>query len=487
MIRYALVLIAMSLNGFIVVLWIAYIVMILFVIGVVISENRNPLKALGWIMALLLFPVGGVILYFIFGRSLKNVRMISRRNRKRLLRQEGSLPLPKLEKAISPENRRRIRLAYNIGSANLYTGNDVLIFDSGRRHFESLFADLKKAREYINLQFYIIANDELGCELRDILIERAEAGVKVRVIYDYVGSFDAGRRDFFQRMKDHGVEVHAFFRLSIPSHVNRLNWRNHRKVVVIDGNVGYIGGMNVADRYFKGKGGKKWRDTAARISGPGVAALQYHFAVDWKFMGQPLLTDNVSGKVVSVPESLHNVVVQILASGPNDRWGNMTLLFYKAISTAGRRVWIQTPYFLPSEGLLKALESASLAGVDVRIMLPKNSDSKVLTAASHSFLEECMLAGIKIYLYDSGMLHAKTLIVDEDYSTLGSANFDFRSFEHNFEENLMMYSREANRVMAECFEKDMEECTRLKLAEWNRRPKNRKAYESLCRLLSPIL
>lgn len=196
-------------------LGIGYVVMILCVIVVVISENRNPLKTLGWVMALLLFPVGGVILYFVFGRSIRNVRMISRRNRRKLLKHEGTQPLPKLDRQLTVENRQRIRLAYSIGGANLYTGNDVMIFNSGERHFKALFDDLRNAREYINLQFYIIACDSIGRELRDILIERARAGVKVRVIYDYIGSFDARRRDFFQRMKENGVEVHSFFRLSL--------------------------------------------------------------------------------------------------------------------------------------------------------------------------------------------------------------------------------------------------------------------------------
>lgn len=470
-----------------IMLIIAYVVLILCVIGVVVSENRNPVKALGWVMALLLLPVVGIILYFIFGRSIRNVRMISRRNRKRLLKQEGSLPLPKLDKSLSVENRQLIRLAYNIGSANLYTGNDLLLFNNGKAHFEALFDDLRRARNYINLQFYIIDYDELGCKLRDILIEKADSGVKVRVIYDYIGSFDARRRDFFQRMKEHGVEVHSFFRLSFPSHVNRINWRNHRKVVVIDGNVGYIGGMNVADRYLKDTPGEVWRDTAARLSGPSVAALQYNFAVDWNFMGQPLLCDTVEGHLEPHTGDIRDVTMQVLASGPNDRWGNMSLLFYKAISSAQKRVWIQTPYFLPSDGLLKALESASLAGVDVRVMMPRASDSKLLTAASHSFIEECLLAGIKVYLYEDGMLHAKVIVVDDDFSTLGSANFDFRSFEHNFEENLLMYSVEANRELSESFEQDASKSCRLKLSVWNKRTRRRRAFESLCRLFSPIL
>ncbi len=468
-------------------LGVGYAILILCVIGIVISENRNPLKALGWVTALLLFPVGGIILYFVFGRSIRNVRMISRRNRRKLLKHEGTQPLPKLDRELSPENRQRIRLAYSIGGANLYTGNDIRIFTDGRSFFDELFEDLKKAREYINLQFYIIASDPLGRQLRDILIERARAGVKVRVIYDYIGSFDARRRDFFQRMKENGVEVHSFFRLSFPSHVNRLNWRNHRKVVVIDGRIGYIGGMNVAERYMGSFDGGKWRDTAARITGPCVGALQYHFAVDWKFMGHDLLCDPVAGWSKDDGAEVSDATLQVLASGPNDRWGNMTLLFYKAISTARRRVWLQTPYFLPSDGLMKALESAALAGVDVRVMMPRRSDSRILTYASHSYVEECLLAGVKVYLYEAGMLHAKVLIVDNDFSTLGSTNFDFRSLEHNFEENLVMYSNEANRILAQGFEEDSKDCSKLKIAEWNRRDRRRKVQESIYRLLSPIL
>lgn len=465
---------------------VGYAILIVCVIAIVISENRNPLKALGWVTALLLFPVGGVILYFVFGRSIRNVRMISRRNRRKLLRHEGTQPLPKLSRSLSPENRQRIRLAYSIGGANLYTGNSMTIYSEGAPFFDNLFEDLRNAREYINLQFYIIACDAVGRKLRDILIDRAKAGVKVRVIYDYIGSFDARRHDFFMRMKDCGVEVHSFFRLSFPTHVNRLNWRNHRKVVVIDGKTGYIGGMNVAERYVTGGKHGRWRDTAARVTGPCVSALQYHFAVDWKFMGQALLTDPVPG-TLDGSGNINDVTLQVLASGPNDRWGNMTLLFYKAISTARRRVWIQTPYFLPSEGLMKALECAALAGVDVRVMMPQKSDSRVLTYASHSYVEESLLAGVKVYLYNAGMLHAKTMIVDNDFATFGSTNFDFRSLEHNFEENLVTYSPEVNASLAGNFEEDMRDSTRLRLSEWNNRSRKRRAQESLYRLLSPIL
>ncbi|MDE6860815.1 MAG: cardiolipin synthase [Duncaniella sp.] len=479
--------ISITLKGLLWGLLVAYGVLIICVIGIVLSENRNPLKSLAWVTGLLLFPVGGVILYFLFGRSIKNVKMISRRNRRKLLKQEDAQPLPRINREISVENRQIIRLGYSIAGAIFYTGNDLRVFNDGKSHFKYLFDDLRNATTYINLQFYIIANDALGRELRDILIDRARHGVKVRVIYDYIGSFDARRRDFFKKLRENGVEVHSFFRLAFPNHINRVNWRNHRKVVVIDGKTGYIGGMNVAERYITGKPFGKWRDTAVRITGPAVAGLQYNFAVDWKFMGHALLCDDVSSTPSPVPGSIGNVMVQLITSGPTNRWGNMLLIFLKAISTAKRRVFLQTPYFLPSDGLLKALESAALSGVDVRVMLPRRSDSWILTYASRSYVEECLLAGIKIYLYEAGMLHGKVLVVDDDFASTGSTNFDFRSFEHNFEENVVTYSEEVNTELAGQFMEDTKECTRLKLAEWNRRPRRDKAKESIFRLLSPIL
>ncbi len=467
----------------------AYAMLITTFIVAVLSENRNPLKALGWVMALLLFPVGGAVLYFVFGRSMRNVKMISRRNRRRLLNAESHRPMPKLSRQLSPENRRRIMLGYSVAEAMVYSPNSVELINDGSRMFEALFDDLRRARKYINLQFYIIANDPLGRQLGDILIERAKAGVKIRVIYDYVGSFGSHSQILFNRLRSHGIEVHSFFRIQFPEKLGRLNWRNHRKAVIIDGLIGYIGGINVAQRYVDGGSFGCWRDMAVRLTGPGVLALQHNFAIDWKFMGYDLITDEPADSypMATRERTIDDVLVQIIASGPTNRWGNTHMLFIKAISGAKNRIYIQTPYFLPSEGLLTALQCAALSGVDVRVMLPRKSDSAVLTHASTSYVEECLLAGMKIYFYNAGMLHGKVLLVDDDFVTLGSTNFDYRSFEHNFEENIVMYSPEVNAEIARLFKKDQEDCTLVKLSEWNRRQRALKARESLCRLLSPIL
>lgn len=474
----------------VILLWggvVAYVALMAMLVVNVITENRNPLSTLGWVTALLFIPVGGAILYFLFGRSLRNVRMISRRNRRRLLRAESHAPLPRLDRSFSPENRQRIRLGYAVAGAMLYPDNSVEVFNSGKKLFRTMFADLRAARSYINVQFYIIANDVLGRELCDILVDRAQAGVKVRVIYDYIGSIGKESLSLFNRLKENGVEVHAFFRIQFPDKISRLNWRNHCKVVVIDGEVGYIGGFNVATRYVDGGKFDLWRDLMVRVGGPVLAGLQNHFAIDWNFMGHPLLTDAVNPKPVSRKGAVDGVLAQIVASGPTNRWAPTGYMFFKAISGAKRRVWLQTPYFLPGDDLLKALQCAALSGVDVRVMVPRKSDSAILTYASNSFVEDCLLAGIKVLFFRPGMLHSKLLIIDDDFSTLGSTNFDYRSFEHNFEENIVMYSAEANALLASLYADDEKGCDRIRLSQWNTRPRREKMRESLCRLLSPIL
>ena len=288
-------------------------------------------------------------------------------------------------------------------------------------------------------------------------------------------------------MRRSGIQAYPFLKVSFPQFGTRINWRNHRKICIIDGSIGYIGGMNIADRYLDG--GKKfdlWRDTHLRLTGPVVRALRYSFAIDWNFMGQPLLENDID--LVSYPATdAPRAGMQLLTSGPTSQWSNIAFMFHKAIAGAKRRVYLQTPYFLPTEGLLKALQVAALAHVDVRVIIPRHSDSKMLTYASYSYIAESLKSGIKIYFYEPGMLHAKTLIIDDEFTSVGSTNFDFRSFECNFESNIFIYSKEVNAQMSDIFNKDLGHSTRIIPFEWRNRPYRQKAVESLVRLLSPIL
>jgi len=465
------------------ILNILYALTILGIIAVVVSENRNPVKSLAWVTVLLVVPVVGLVLYIVFGRNIQNKRIISRRNRRKLRRlgAGGGTDPSKIEDAgaVMPQ----INLAYALCGSHYYEGNDVGIFDNGQEKFDALLADIAAARSYINMQYYIIVNDNIGIRVMEALMERARAGVKVRLIYDHVGSFKLSNR-YLRRLKEAGGEAYPFFKVVFPPFGTRINWRNHRKIVVIDGKVGYIGGMNVADRYVDG--GKLfdvWRDLHLRVEGPAVFALQQSFAVDWNFMGQPLLEEGPLATAVKG----HSVGMQLVTGGPTTQWLNMTLVFQQAIARARKCIYIQTPYFIPSEGLVHALQVAALSKVDVRLMIPRRSDSDMLRWASFSYVQECLRAGIKVYLYEKGMLHSKAIIIDDDFCTVGSTNFDFRSFEHNFEANMLIYSTDFNARMKALFVRDMRDSRRVTSSAWRHRPWREKALESVMRLFSPIL
>ena len=462
-----------------------YSITILSIIIVILSENRNPVKSLAWVTILLLLPAAGLVLYIFFGRNIKNKHMISRRNRRRLKRNNVNIITSHFKsKTLSTESVQQINLTRSLKGSHYYNHNGIKIYTDGKSKFEDFKNDLKNAKKYINLQYYIFEDDTIGSEIKDILITKAQEGVKVRVMYDHVGSFQV-RNKFFKEMDKGGVMTHPFFKVSVPLFATRINWRNHRKICIIDGEIGYIGGMNIADRYISGGIFPIWRDTHIRVTGPIISALQYSFTVDWNFLKPTLAQEDMIASQPSI--NAENIGMQLLTCGPTSQWNNIAMVFLKAISNAKHSILIQTPYFLPTESLLKALQSAALANVKVRIMIPRNSDSKILRFASYSYITECLKAGIKVHLYDAGMLHSKTITIDDEFSSVGSTNFDFRSFEHNFECSLFIYSHKINTQMRNTFNEDLKHCTSLNINTWKKRPILQKALESITRLLSPIL
>ena len=459
------------------------------IIGVVVSENRNPVKTLAWVTVLVLLPVVGIILYIFFGRSLRHIRMISRKKRLKLTNRDDIKHLMRSRQVVryedkKSEHQQMINLVNSIQGSPYLANNEVEIFTNGKDKFDALKQDLLAAERYIHIQYYIIENDKLGNEIADILKQKVAEGVKVRVLYDHVGSFHFDM-SYFKKLRKGGVDVYPFMKITFPEFANRINWRNHRKIVVIDGKVGYIGGMNIADRYIDGGKMNKWRDTHLRVKGDIVAALQVSFAIDWNFMKRELIEESVD---MVEPGSIANpIAMQLVTSGPTSQWVNMAFVFQKAIDCASKCVYIQTPYFLPSDSLLKALQVAALSKVDVRLMIPRKPDSILLRYASYSYVKQCLTAGIKIYFYEPGMLHSKVVLIDDDFVTTGSTNFDFRSIEHNFEANVLLYSKEFNHRMLEVMRADMQECTRISLRAWRKRPLWQKAVESIVRLFGPLL
>lgn len=470
--------------------WIVIILVVLYLFivfssaAVVVAENKNPIRAISWTLAILFLPIIGLIFYFFFGRSLKGKSMISKKMRRKLL--EKSRPKQHNFDSIhlDDEQRQMAKLSHTLCRAHLDPNNSVEIFTSGEEKFRHLMEDIENARQYIFIQYYIYSDDRIGNQLLDLLARKAAQGVQVKVLYDHVGSFSTPN-SFFRKMRSLGVDAHPFFKVTFRKLANRINWRNHRKITVIDGKIGYIGGMNVADRYVEtAPDGRIWRDTHLRVCGPIIESMLYSFTVDWNFLRpDPDIHALSEG---NYPDA-GDVPMQLVTSGPIDEWSNLVLCFQKAILAARKRVYIQTPYFLPTDALLKALQGAALSGVDVRVMIPEETDSVMLGYGSRSYITDCLKAGIKIYFYLPGMLHAKTMIIDDNIVTTGSVNFDFRSFENNFEGNLMIYSRDVNRQMRDIFFTDLESCRKIRFSEWRRRSAKEKTLEALVRLFSPIL
>ena len=461
-----------------------YFSIIIISVIVVLRENRNPIRALSWVIALIFLPGVGLIFYLFFGRSIRG-EMLSQKNRRRLQHSFQPYGVKLQETELRKEQKNLVMLGTQVGGYPLTFNNNVEILTDGVTKFERLKNDLKGAKHSIYLQYYIFLDDNIGNEIGEILKEKAKDGVEVKVIYDHVGSFSA-KNSFFKKMKEAGIEVHPFFRVNFPQVANRINWRNHRKIVVVDGRIGYIGGMNIADRYVNGSGKKKelWRDTHFRVEGDIVESLIHSFLVDWNFRKkEPYFP--------ALPQRQENIRnqkgIQLVTGGPISTWDNLSLMFLKAITSAKRLIWIQTPYFLPTDALFNALQAAALSNIDVRIMMPAHTDSLLLHYASFSYISQCLAAGIKIYLYMPGMLHAKSMVIDDDLVTAGSTNFDFRSFENNFECNLFIHDPELNSMMRDIFYKDMKECEKLQKEKWKKRPLSHRFLESLLRLVSPIL
>ena len=450
----------------------------------VVSENKNPIRALSWTLALLFLPIVGVVFYLFFGRSLKGKVMVSRKVRRKLLERSRPKQHSFDNTELSHDQIRMIKLAHNLCHAHLDRHNNVEIFTDGRSKFDRLMEDIRNAKDFIFIQYYIYNDDALGNRITDLLAEKVRQGVRVKVLYDHVGSFSTPNR-FFARMRSLGIDSHPFFRVTFRKLANRINWRNHRKIAVIDGRIGYVGGMNIADRYVDvSPDGRIWRDTHLRVEGPVIESLMYSFVIDWNFLRPDA---DVQPIPVRNHERAGGVDMQLVTSGPVDKWNNIVLCFQQAIASARKRIYIQTPYFLPTDALLKALQGASLSGVDVRVMIPEKTDSILLGFGSRSYIDDCLKAGVKIYLFTPGMLHAKTMMIDDDFVSTGSVNFDFRSFENNFEANLLIYSEEVSRRMRDIFFQDLSSCRKLTLSSWRRRPRSQRVMESLVRLFAPIL
>jgi cardiolipin synthase len=394
---------------------------------------------------------------------------------------------------IPQENRMLVQQFINESMALPFKGNSIDIYTTGHDFFVSLLQAIVQARHHIHLDTYIIDDDPLGRLVSDALIDRAKQGVEVRLIYDDVGCWRVPNR-FFERMREAGVDVRAFMPVHFPAFTSKINYRNHRKLCVIDGREAFVGGMNIALRYVKGttktKRGKTvsvtpWRDTHLRVVGGAVYAIQRAFLVDWYFVDRTL----VSGReYYPRAEETDGGLSQLVTSNPTSPWPDIMQGYVRILMQAKRYVYMATPYFLPTESVLFAIRTAALAGVDVRIMIPYKTDAKVVEWASRSYVKQTVESGVKVYLYKAGFNHSKLLVSDDALCTVGSTNIDFRSFENNFEANAFIYDQKMARRLKEVFLQDVRDSVMLEdVKDLGRRSYFKQLWESLIRLVSPLL
>lgn len=462
---------------------ILYMITIIGLIFVIIAENRNPLKTIPWVIVLLLVPGFGLIFYFCFGQDNRRQRIIARKAYKRIIKHPHTGKIQADSCSVYEPYKGLATLLNKTKETPLLYGSDIKIYTDGKEKFKELIEDIKNAKHHIHIQYYIFCDDEIGNTIQNILIKKAHEGIKVRVMYDDVGCWNV-KKQFFDKMKKGDVEVYPFLKVVFPILSSKVNYRNHRKVVIIDGSIGYMGGMNIADRYVKGVSWGIWRDTHFRITGKGVQGLQTAFLLDWYVVSKQVLNGKEYYPATHVNS---DNIMQIVTSGPTGPWRILTQAEIYIITNAKRYVYIQTPYFLPTEGLNQALQIAARGGTDVRIMIPEHSDTKMANLASRSFLADMIRAGVKVYFFQPGFLHSKLLLSDDYISCIGSANMDFRSLEHNFEINAFIYQRDFAIRMKNIFLHDIKESTYIAPRFWLKRPLRKRFSESFMRLFSPLL
>ena len=473
-----------------------YIYSVYLAFRLVFGENREAIRTLGWMIVLLFIPVLGLVIYTVFGQAM--------RQNKRILKL--SIRSEKINE-VTPDERKAvfatisddmhnvgvenignvtnlIRLLYGSGKSLVYQSNDIRILSEPKTTFDSLFKDLESAKDHIHIEFYIISNDSTGNRLREILVRKAKEGVRVRVIYDYWGS--TIDKKYRKSLKDAGVRVHSFFPPKFPFLLRHVNYRNHRKIVAIDGKIGYTGGVNIADRYLLGNNFGLWRDTMARFEGAAVHGLQETFLGDWYFIDHMKHQKARYFPEPTVFADRHNFV-QIADCGPDTPYKTILQGVSYLITTAQKYVYIQTPYFMPPVELENALKTSALRGVDVRILLPEVSDASMAQSCSASYIETMLEAGVKIYWYKGGFLHSKAIVADDYISTVGTSNMDFRSYEQNFEVNAFVYDRNTATLLRDNFIKDLGSSEQIDLEKWRGRSSVSKMKESFSRLFSPAM
>lgn len=470
-----------------------FTITIIFIAIVIFFENEDPSKTLAWLLILVFLPVLGFILYMLIGRKFRKIKQYQKKglaifNEFSKIESVSGEYLAEGQRYIEknlPHKRKLIDLIVNAAYSPYTINNKTEVLNTGEKTFQSFFEAIEKATHHIHLEFYIVKDDEIGTEMQRLLIKKAREGVEVRLIYDGYGSLKLSK-NYLDQLKKNGVQTASFSPLHFPLVNKRIDYRNHRKILVVDGKVGFIGGINVGDEY-RGKSPvfEDWRDTHLRIEGDGVKILQHIFLQDWCFTTKEIIKEDIYYPLL--PEVIGEELIQIVAGGPDSPWEPIMHMYFSMIATAEKSVYLTTPYFIPNESINMAIKNAALSGLDVRIILPGKPDSRFVLWATMFYVRELLEAGVRVYQYQKGFIHAKTLVVDSLVSSIGSANMDIRSFKLNFEVNAFIYNQRVSRELERDFFNDLKNCKEITLSSYKNRSFVMKFMESLARLFSPLL
>lgn len=466
----------------------AYLLLVISTVVLILTDNNTTSgHTTTWLLVLMVLPVIGLILYYIFGYNAR--RNGASEKKYAAFKKEFSLLVSdslkeRLYKAIGldllrPNYVRLARLLNKSNDSEVIRGSEVEIITSGTRKLNALLNDIRNARHHIHFEYFYFRRDENCRAIRELLMQKAREGVKVRFLYENIANIDISTR-YYNKMRKAGVEVLPFTKSSLPWIRRHLNYRDHRKIVVIDGNIGYTGGMNIGNDYFV-----KWRDTHLRITGNGIYGLQYSFLYAWYGSGGAL-PDALDGYFNTLPAATGSLL-QVVPDTPDSRWPFLLMGNAWAIENAQRYIYIQTPYYLPPDTLLQSLKQAALSGVDVRIMLSHKSDIFFMDPASQAYYEESLRSGIRIYEYQNVFIHAKSMVSDDYLSIVGSANMDFRSLDLSFEINTHIYDEKLALENKAIFLEDMKNCKEIMLDEWLKRPWYKKLLQAIMKLFAPLL
>lgn len=465
-------------------------VLALSAVVTILFKKINPTKTLSYIIVLLVFPFVGLIVYYLFGQEYRKSKIFNRKNVLnqtiiKRIQEELELDTKAIKKVddLLDEKSKLIPLLYNSENSKMTINNDVQLIKNGDEKFKLLFEDLKHAEHHIHLEYFVIKDDVIGTELFNILCDKAKEGLEIRISIDDVGSSISSKMK--SKIKDCGIEMFSFMPVLFSNSTGKMNYRDHRKIVVIDGKIGYVGGINISDNYVNSNNDRYWRDTHIRITGEAIKPLQILFLTTWDFVNKDEL--KISKSYFPDHNCTSKIPLQIAASGPDTDWSNIMESIFVAITNAEDHIYITTPYFIPNDEIVTALQVAARCNIEVKLIVPKKSDTWVAEYATNSYIEQLLEAGVEVYRYHKGFIHAKTMVVDGVFGTVGTANMDYRSFNINFEINALVYNKGFCEQLTTLFNEDLKDAEKIDYESWKNRSKKIKTVEAVARLAAPLL